>query len=185
MSQMATANPIPPSVATARQELLRISHAASSSSLDASNLVPPSRSPREPVVVTVVERVVQEVQVPVGVQSIESSTLPSRVAPVAPAITETVTRSSAGASSSSSSSRADVEEEEELSETAAAELRRLEGTVREMTEVNDRIMAQNIALLADLEAAQRSVRDLKGEKDALAVQLRSALQKLAALNAQG
>ena len=60
------------------------------------------------------------------------------------------------------------------------EVRRLEEAVREYAEVNDRIMAQNIALLADLEAAQRSVRDLRAGKDALAVQLKRALAAAAA-----
>lgn len=69
------------------------------------------------------------------------------------------------------------EEDIPLTETVRAELRRLENTVREVTEVNDRVMAQNIALLADLEAAQRAVRELRAEKDTLAVQLRRALER--------
>lgn len=68
-------------------------------------------------------------------------------------------------------------DEDELTETAQAELRRLETTVTELTETNDRIMAQNIALLADLEVAQRAVRELRAEKDALAHQLKRAMQQ--------
>lgn len=59
------------------------------------------------------------------------------------------------------------------------EVRRLENSVREVSEVNDRIMAQNIALLADLEAAQRTVRELRAGKDALALQLKRALSAAA------
>jgi hypothetical protein len=59
------------------------------------------------------------------------------------------------------------------------EVRRLEASVREVSEVNDRIMAQNIALLADLEAAQRTVRELRAGKDALALQLKRALSAAA------
>lgn len=51
--------------------------------------------------------------------------------------------------------------------------------MREVSEVNDRIMAQNIALLADLEAAQRTVRELRAGKDALALQLKRALSAAA------
>ena len=59
------------------------------------------------------------------------------------------------------------------------EVRRLEAAVREIGEVNERIMAQNISLLADLEAAQRTVRELRAGKDALAVQLRRCREALA------
>jgi hypothetical protein len=52
---------------------------------------------------------------------------------------------------------------------------RLVATVREVTELNDRIMAQNIALMSDLEAAQRTVREMRAAKDALAAQLKRAL----------
>ncbi len=58
------------------------------------------------------------------------------------------------------------------------EVRRLEAVAREYGEVNERIMAQNIALLADLEAAQRTVRELRAGKDALAVQLRRCREAL-------
>ena len=46
-----------------------------------------------------------------------------------------------------------------------------------LAEVNERVMAQNIALLHDLEAAQRAVRALKAEKHALAVTLKRALER--------
>jgi hypothetical protein len=52
---------------------------------------------------------------------------------------------------------------------------RLEAKVRDVTELNDRIMAQNIALMSDLEAAQRMVREMRAAKDALAVQLKRAM----------
>lgn len=64
-------------------------------------------------------------------------------------------------------------------ETLAEEVTRLEATVRALTETNDRIMAQNIALLADLEVAQKYARELRIEKDSMAVQLRRALASAA------
>lgn len=65
------------------------------------------------------------------------------------------------------------------------ELKRLEGAVHELTEANDRIMAQNIALLADLEAAQKAVRELRADKDVLALQLRRVLQQQQATTGAG
>ena len=65
------------------------------------------------------------------------------------------------------------------------EVRRLEAAVREYADVNERIMAQNIALLSDLEAAQRTVRELRAGKDALAVQLRRSREAAAAAAAAG
>ena len=62
-----------------------------------------------------------------------------------------------------------------LTETERAEMRRLVLTIQDLSETSDRIMAQNIALLADLEVAQRAVRELRAEKDALAVQLKRVL----------
>lgn len=62
-----------------------------------------------------------------------------------------------------------------LAESERAELRRLEATLRDMSETRERVMAQNIALLADLEVAQRAVRELRADKDAMAVQLKRAL----------
>jgi small-conductance mechanosensitive channel len=70
----------------------------------------------------------------------------------------------------------DADDDEPLAESERGELRRLEATLKDMSETNDRIMAQNIALLADLEVAQRAVRELRAEKDALAVQLRRSMQ---------
>jgi hypothetical protein len=69
------------------------------------------------------------------------------------------------------------EEEEIVPESLREELKRLENTIREEHETNERIMAQNIALLADLEAAQRMVRELRAGKNALALQLRQVLQQ--------
>jgi ABC-type protease/lipase transport system fused ATPase/permease subunit len=65
-----------------------------------------------------------------------------------------------------------------LDNASEREVRRLEAIAREYSEVNERIMAQNIALLADLEAAQRTVRELRAGKDALAVQLRRCREAL-------
>ena len=62
-----------------------------------------------------------------------------------------------------------------LNESERAELRRLEATIRDVMETDERVMAQNIALLADLEVAQRAVRELRADKDAMAVQLKRAL----------
>jgi len=67
-----------------------------------------------------------------------------------------------------------------LTESVSAEIRRLEATVHELTDTNDRIMAQNIALLADLEVAQKAVRELRAEKNALATQVRRVLTAAAA-----
>jgi hypothetical protein len=69
------------------------------------------------------------------------------------------------------------EDEEDAPESLREELQRLENTVREGHDTNERIMAQNIALLADLEAAQRTVRELRAGKNALALQLRAALER--------
>ena len=57
----------------------------------------------------------------------------------------------------------------------ARDARWLELSVRDVAELNERVMAQNIALMADLEAAQRAARELRAGKDALAQQLRRAL----------
>jgi FKBP-type peptidyl-prolyl cis-trans isomerase (trigger factor) len=62
-----------------------------------------------------------------------------------------------------------------LDETVEEEITRLQTTIANLTETNDRIMAQNIALLADLEAAHKAVRELRSEKDTLAVQLKRLL----------
>ena len=69
----------------------------------------------------------------------------------------------------------DDDDDAPLAETERAELRRLEATLRDMSETSERVMAQNIALLADLEVAQRAVRELRADKDAMAVQLKRAL----------
>lgn len=52
------------------------------------------------------------------------------------------------------------------------ELRVSEAKMRELEDTNDRIMAQNIALLREVEVMQRQVLALRAEKAALAVQLR-------------
>ena len=62
----------------------------------------------------------------------------------------------------------------EISATAS-DVRRLEIVMREVTELNERVMAQNISLMADLESAQRAVRELRAGKDALATQLKRLL----------
>ena len=63
-------------------------------------------------------------------------------------------------------------EEEAL---ASREVLALRDSLQQLADTNDRVMAQNIALLADLENAQRAVRELRADKDALASQLRRAL----------
>lgn len=63
-------------------------------------------------------------------------------------------------------------------ESAEQEIRRLELTVNNLTEVNDRIMSQNIALLHDLEACQKAVRALRADNDTLAQSLKRSLQRL-------
>ena len=58
---------------------------------------------------------------------------------------------------------------------ASHEVLALRDSLQQLADTNDRVMAQNIALLADLESAQRAVRELRADKDALAVQLKRAL----------
>jgi hypothetical protein len=65
--------------------------------------------------------------------------------------------------------------EAELDEAPAAEIARLEASLGALTAVHERVCAQNIALLADLEAAHRAVRELRADKDALAVQIKRLL----------
>ena len=63
----------------------------------------------------------------------------------------------------------------EPDETAAAEIARLEASLGALTQAHERVCVQNIALLADLEAAHRAVRELRADKDALAVHLKRLL----------
>lgn len=63
---------------------------------------------------------------------------------------------------------------------ASREVLALRDSLAQLADTNDRVMAQNIALLADLESAQRAVRELRADKDALAVQLKRALSTGAA-----
>jgi hypothetical protein len=175
----------PAVLASAQAALARLQAASAAAAPDASNFVPPARLQRDIPVVVV------ESSAP------SSSSSSSPAAPVAPredapqadaalragAASGTAgSGSSAPSSSSSSSSSSSVRWGEDvpdlpLEESAAREIQRLETTVRDLTEINDRIMAQNIALLGDLEAAQRAVRDLRGEKDVLALQLRRAMEE--------
>lgn len=60
---------------------------------------------------------------------------------------------------------------------ASREVFALRDSLQQLADTNDRVMAQNIALLADLESAQRAVRELRADKDALAVQLKLALSQ--------
>lgn len=64
---------------------------------------------------------------------------------------------------------------------ASHEVLALRDSLAQLADTNDRVMAQNIALLADLESAQRAVRELRADKDALAVQLKRALSTSSAL----
>lgn len=63
----------------------------------------------------------------------------------------------------------------EPDETAAEEISRLEASLGALTQAHERVCVQNIALLADLEAAHRAVRELRADKDALAVHLKRLL----------
>lgn len=57
---------------------------------------------------------------------------------------------------------------------AESDLGALEARVREVQEVNERVMAQNVVLLHEVEVMQRQVAALRQEKAALAEQLRLA-----------
>jgi hypothetical protein len=61
--------------------------------------------------------------------------------------------------------------------SAAREVLTLRDSIQQLSDTNDRVMAQNIALLADLESAQKAVRELRADKDALALQLKRALMQ--------
>jgi len=61
-------------------------------------------------------------------------------------------------------------------ESESAEVARLEASLAALTAAHDRVCAQNIALLADVEAAHAAVRELRADKDALAVQLKRLLR---------
>jgi hypothetical protein len=176
----------PAVLASAQAALARLQAASAAAAPDASNFVPPARLQRD-IPVVVVESS--------SAAAAPSSSSSSPAAPVAPredapqadaapraGAASGTAGSGSSASSSSSSSSSSVRWGEDvpdlpLEESAAREIQRLETTVRDLTEINDRIMAQNIALLGDLEAAQRAVRDLRGEKDVLALQLRRAMEE--------
>lgn len=91
----------------------------------------------------------------------------------------------AGASATAATATDDDADDDDLParESAAGEVKRLEATLHELTNTNDRIMAQNIALLADLEVAQKAVRELRAEKDALATQIKRLLTQPAIASA--
>jgi hypothetical protein len=142
------------SVAAAQAQLTRMRQLDHEQSIPASMFVPSFRSSAETVIVVAAGPVTSPAAAPA----------PGTPSPASAAV--------------ATSKPAVVEEDDlPLTETVRAELRRLENTVRDMSEVNDRVMAQNIALLADLEAAQRAVRELRAEKDTLEVQLRKALER--------
>ena len=63
---------------------------------------------------------------------------------------------------------------------SARDIHRLEIAMRDTMELNERVMAQNIALMTDLEIAQRTVRELRAGKDALASQLQRAMMEIEA-----
>jgi hypothetical protein len=162
---------IPSALGAARHELARLRQLDAAGSLEAAALLPAVPAPAAgPLVVTVVQRVA----------------VPSTAAAAAPAATTDAATSPAAATASAAeppaaapspraSAGAAAASELPLSESERGELKRLDATIRELTETNDRIMAQNIALLADLEVAQRAVRELRAEKDVLALQLKRAL----------
>jgi small-conductance mechanosensitive channel len=164
---------IPNALAAACDELARLRSLDVAGLLEPSAMVPPPPPALAPVVITVVQHVAA------------SATLsPAAAAPAAAASTAasaqptTTSVSSAAATSPRASVAASAAvDEAPLTESERGELRRLDATLHELAETNDRIMAQNIALLADLETAQRAVRELREEKDALAVQLKRALEQ--------
>lgn len=101
-----------------------------------------------------------------------SAALAPAAAPSVSASSSASLSSGSAASPASSSAVADVPYE-----SVADEIRQLHQTVADLTESSERVMAQNIALLADLESAQKAVRELRSEKDALAVQLKKRLER--------
>jgi hypothetical protein len=110
---------------------------------------------------------------------------PLPTAPSAPALGAAASAAARATPSASPATLAEDDVELPLTESVSAELRRLEATVHDLTDTNDRIMAQNIALLADLEVAQKAVRELRAEKDALATQVRRVLTAAAAASGGG
>ncbi len=62
---------------------------------------------------------------------------------------------------------------------SAADLRRAESASRSMLETNERVIAQNIALLGEVETLRQALVEMRNEKLALAVQLRHALARQA------
>ena len=58
---------------------------------------------------------------------------------------------------------------------ARTQLPALHATVRDLSELNERVNGQNVALLGDLDSAQRAVRDLRAECHALALELKKRL----------
>lgn len=163
------------SLATAKEELNHLRRLSSDSSFAPQYLIPAARPAIEPVVVTLV----QQVDAPEPNRALAAGGAADTVS--VSASSQPSNRVPAGSPSVHANVQYGVDvPDEPLTESAAAEIKRLENTVRDLSEINDRIMAQNIALLADLEASQRAVRDLRGEKDSLAVQLRSSLQRLEA-----
>jgi len=172
------------SVAIAQNELQRLNTLSLSSSviLDNRNLVPPPNQP--PIIIqTIIESTSSSAPSFSLPESTSSSSIPSTTTNTSsisiPSTSLPSTSSSSNINIISSipkySSNQDIPDEP-LSESQSKELLRLENTIHDLTEINDRIMAQNIALLGDLEAAQRAVRELRGEKDALALQLRKVLE---------
>ena len=58
---------------------------------------------------------------------------------------------------------------------ASADMKTLETRVREVENVNERVMAQNVILLHEVEVMQRQISALRQEKAAMAEQLRRAI----------
>lgn len=178
------------SIATAQSELQRLTALSVTSSviLDNRNLVPYPNQP--PVLIIQPSSVVPSEAADSSLFSLPSSSTaasttnisPPIIPPVNNTITAPVVPSADHGSSKPTASVPSYTPNQDipdaiLTEDQTKELNRLENTIHDLTEINDRIMAQNIALLGDLEAAQRAVRELRGEKDALALQLRKALEQ--------
>jgi septal ring factor EnvC (AmiA/AmiB activator) len=157
-------------VGAASSDLKALSQGDSLARLTGNELILLASQTKAADVVVVQEPFIVEVPVPISVPS--PAVIPSLVSTAPATMAATV---SAPAPAQPKRVQEEQQEEDIPYETVREEIARLNATVAELNETNDRIMAQNIALLSDLEAAQKAVRELRSEKDSLALQLKSRL----------
>lgn len=80
---------------------------------------------------------------------------------------------SKGITVNSAEDNAQIQKLKQQNERQAEEIRALSKTIEELNEMNGRVINQNIDLLHDLEVAQKTIRDLRADRDSLAVFLKS------------